>query len=245
MEQRWDAVPFFNDTGEVVPAGALLEPTGALTADRVMKVRKPTRNSGGGMFVNGRVRVLAGKYGQCQPGTPGALLRVSPSDTITAADTLGSKSGDWYARKGFAGFRPIGPAYSGFVPAVADGGGGGPSGGPQLVVQPTAANNGSQWTPGLVLRFTGTGDHAPATPFETVDLKPLHPGDTLVTGQPYLAVDTGARSSSGRRRLRTERLGGAGSPAGSREITVVTFVSCVGDAVHPTYDRAYAPPATP
>lgn len=156
MEQQWDAVPFYNDTGETVPAGALLEPTGALVAgNRVMKVRKPTRNSGGGMFVNGRVRVPAGKYGQCQPGTPGALLRVHSSDTVTAADTLGSKSGDWLARKGYTGWRPVGAVYKGFVQAVAEAAGGAVAA--QLVVKPLADGTGSGWTDGLVQVQSGTG----------------------------------------------------------------------------------------
>ena len=120
---------------------------------------------------------------------------------------------------------------------------GGAAGG--LVVQATAANNGSQWTTGLVQRFTSTGDLTAASPFEVVELKPLHESERLVSGQPYLCVDTGVRGSGGRRRLRAERLGGAGSPGGFREITVVTSVSCIGDAVHATIDRAYAPPATP
>lgn len=227
MEQRWDAVPFYNDTGETIPAGALLEPTGALTAGRVMKVRKPTRNSGGGMFVNGRVRVAAGKYGQCQPGTPGALLRVSPSDTITAADTLGSKSGDWYARKGFAGFRPIGPAYSGFVPAVAESGGV-TSG--MLVAMSTAANAGTQWTTGLVQAYTVTGDLVAANPLETVEMRPLYPTDKLVNGQSYLCVDTGARGAAGRRRLRAERLG-AGGAEGTVTLTVYRYACNAGRLV--------------
>lgn len=114
-----------------------------------------------------------------------------------------------------------------------------------MVVMATAPNGGWQWTTGLVQRFTSTGDLTAASPFEVVELKPLHESERLVSGQPYLCVDTGVRGSGGRRRLRAERLGGAGSPGGFREITVVTSVSCIGDAVHATIDRAYAPPATP
>lgn len=124
--------------------------------------------------------------------------------------------------------------------AVVGGGGSG-----QVVVQATAANAGAQWTTGLVQRFTATGDLTAASPFEAVELKPLHESDRLVNGQSYLCVDTGVRGDGGRRRLRAERLGGGGLPAGFREITVVTSVGCIGDAVHATTDRAYAPPSTP
>lgn len=127
MDADWGAILFKNGTAETIPAGGLVEPDGTLTPEGVLVGRKPTRNGSLAVLVNDQAEVLAGQYGQCRPAVPWATLAVHADDTVLAADTLGSKSGDWYARKGFAGFRPIGPAYSGFVPAVADGGGGGPS----------------------------------------------------------------------------------------------------------------------
>lgn len=103
----------------------------------------------------------------------------------------------------------------------------------QVVVMATAPNDGQQWTTGLVQRFTSTGDLTAASPFEVVELKPLHESERLVSGQPYLCVDTGVRGSGGRRRLRAERLGGAGSPGGY--VRVVTDVVCVGDDLVKTY----------
>ena len=102
-----------------------------------------------------------------------------------------------------------------------------------MVVMATAPNGGQQWTTGLVQRFTSTGDLTAASPFEVVELKPLHESERLVSGQPYLCVDTGVRGSGGRRRLRAERLGGNGTPTGY--VRVVTDVVCVGDDLVKTY----------
>lgn len=227
MEQEWGAIPFYNDSGEAVPAGALVEPTGALTVEGTAKARKPTRSNSLAVFVNGRVAVAAGKLGQCRPVAPWSLLRVHPDDLIGPGDTLGSKSGDWYARKGYAGFRPVGAAYSGFVPAVADGGGV-TSG--MLVAMSTAANAGTQWTTGLVQAYTVTGDLVAANPLETVEMQPLHPTDKLVSGQAYLCVDTGGRGSQNRRRLRAERLG-AGGAEGTVTLTVYRYACNAGRLV--------------
>lgn len=103
----------------------------------------------------------------------------------------------------------------------------------QMVVMATAPNDGQQWTTGLVQRFTSTGDLTAASPFEVVELKPLHESERLVSGQPYLCVDTGARGAAGRRRLRAERLGGNGTPTGY--VRVVTDVVCVGEDLVKTY----------
>lgn len=231
MDADWGAILFKNGTAETIPAGGLVEPDGTLTPEGVLVGRKPTRNGSLAVLVNDQAEVLAGQYGQCRPAVPWATLAVHADDTVLAADTLGSKSGDWYARKGFAGFRPIGPAYSGFVPVVAEGSSSNGSG--QMVVMATAPNDGQQWTTGLVQRFTSTGDLTAASPFEVVELKPLHESERLVSGQPYLCVDTGARGAAGRRRLRAERLGGNGTPTGY--VRVVTDVVCVGDDLVKTY----------
>lgn len=118
MDADWGGIAFFNDSGETVPAGALVEPTGAILAtDNTMKARKPTRG-GLAVYVNDLLPVPAGQVGQCRPVSPWCLLGVYPGDTVTASSTLGARAGDWYARVGEAGFRPLGPAYAGFVQAV-------------------------------------------------------------------------------------------------------------------------------
>ena len=156
MDAGWGANIYQNTTGETIPPGALLEPTGSLTADGLLIVQKPTRNSSLGLLVNDLLETLPGQYGQYRPPSPQVTLAVHADDTLTAADTLGSKSGDWYARKGYAGFRPVGAAYSGFVAAIPDVGGS--SAAPQLVVKPVAAGAGDgTYADALVMVQSGDG----------------------------------------------------------------------------------------
>jgi hypothetical protein len=219
-----------NDTSDTIPEWAWLELTGSLTADGAAKVRKATRGGLAGL-VNGPVPLAPGDQGDAYPPwSDGIRLAVHASDTVTASDTLGPKIGDWYCRVGQPGFRPVGPAFAGLVPVVAESGGV-TSG--MLVAMSTAANAGTQWTTGLVQAYTVTGDLVAANPLETVEMRPLYPTDKLVNGQSYLCVDTGARGAAGRRRLRAERLGGNGTPTGY--VRVVTDVVCVGDDLVKTY----------
>lgn len=156
MDAGWGANIYQNTTGEAIPPGALLEPTGSLTADGLLVVQKPTRNNSLSVLVNDLLETLPGQYGQYRPPSPQVTLAVHSSDTITAADTLGSKAGDWYARKGYAGFRPVGAAYSGFIAAIPDVGGSPAP--PQLVVKPLADGGGvGGYTDALVQVQSGTG----------------------------------------------------------------------------------------
>lgn len=94
------------------------------------------------------------------------------------------------------------------------------------------------WVTGQLQAFTSSGGLTNAG--EQVELQPLKSGEQLVAGDPYICVDTGRLGGTGKRRLKTERA--ASSTAAQRIITVVTYVTCVGDAVWATYDQAYAPP---
>jgi hypothetical protein len=100
------------------------------------------------------------------------------------------------------------------------------SGGTGLtVVVAAAANAGAGWTAGTVQAFDAGGDITPATPTETVDLKPL--AGRLAAGAAYACVDTG-RVVGGRRRLRpvgpplAQILVGCG-PSGGIQLTPTTI----------------------
>ena len=59
-----DPVPIYNDSGEDCPPGGVCEPTGELTDDFALKVRKPTVTGGRSVVINDRQTLPAGEYGQ-------------------------------------------------------------------------------------------------------------------------------------------------------------------------------------
>jgi hypothetical protein len=192
-----------NDTAEAVPPGGWMEPTGAITADGAARVRKATRGGLAGL-VNGQVPIQPGARGR---GTPPweehVALGVHPSDAVGAGSTLGPAAGDWYCRVGRPGFRPVGPAFAGFVPAVADGGGAG-TGAALIRVRQTGPTPGSggTFTAGVVQEFNASGSWVDGT--EAVVFAPAHLGMRQVFNTAWMCVDTGTVNADTppKRRLR-------------------------------------------
>lgn len=190
-------VPVKNTTGEVIPAGGWMEPTGTLASNSAaVQVRKATRGGLAG-FVNSFAAVPANGSGQGYSAYPLVTLAVHPSDTLGAGDTLGPLAGDWYCRKGQPGFRVLGPAFGGFVPALAEGGGG--SGTVWLL--PTAVNTGglTEWT-AATLYGPDAADGQLGAAGTTVQVH--FPGGFLRAGVPAPAVRVGQDPGTGTPRYR-------------------------------------------
>lgn len=100
--------PCVNTEADAAPPGCAMEPVGDLDSQGRVRVRKPTGDDRTAVFVNGLGRIAPGEVGECVSPYPGAVFGVSGSDTLAARDSLGTKAGDWFFRKGQKGFLFVG-----------------------------------------------------------------------------------------------------------------------------------------
>jgi len=133
-----DPIPIYNDSGEDCPPGGVCEPTGELTDDGALKVRKPTVTGGRSVVINDRQTLPAGGYGQ---GffSPRVVVAYDAEDlSPTPGVEYGAVSGSWRLGRNAGGFLFLGVATGGLFNAVRFGGasssgsGSGSGGGPSL-----------------------------------------------------------------------------------------------------------------
>jgi hypothetical protein len=98
----------YNGTGEVIPPGAAVEPTGQIDADGRIVVRKPTADSILSVLINKLAKIDAGGVGLAASPYPACTFAVHASDTPGDRASVGTKAGDWYLRTGQKGFVCIG-----------------------------------------------------------------------------------------------------------------------------------------
>jgi hypothetical protein len=104
--------PVKNDSGEVIPAFALMRVTGeeavAAGVEAAMTVGKPNADGDPHVVVNGPLRIPVDGYGYGTLGHPVAVLYDTADGTPGVGDTWGSVGGSWKAGQQRAGFRVLG-----------------------------------------------------------------------------------------------------------------------------------------
>jgi hypothetical protein len=107
---RWQA--FRNDSGESIPAFALLRPTGWTSVEGLpmLTMGKPNADSQEGLFLNSERSVDTGGFGTCTWDSPGnvAYTGSSPSN----GQTWGGKSGSWLLNSGYGGWLVVGGSHT-------------------------------------------------------------------------------------------------------------------------------------
>lgn len=98
----------FNDSGEVIPPGAAVEPTGQIDAQGRVKVRKPTADSVLSVLLNSLAKIDVDGVGLASSPYPACTFAVHLSDTPGDRAEVGTKAGDWYLRTGQKGFVCVG-----------------------------------------------------------------------------------------------------------------------------------------
>lgn len=115
------AFRFINTTGGTIPAGAAMVPTGKNAAG-LTTVAQPTADSSMQVIFNAPVDVPNNGVGVAF-GWDGGVVPVAilaADEPYTAADTFGTKNGDWRLRKGNKGFRLPTASVQGIANAVPD-----------------------------------------------------------------------------------------------------------------------------
>lgn len=110
-----DEFGFINQTGENIPAGALIRITGVDTSSGNVTVAKPDADSQTGLAVVGNFGVPDKAIGMASYD-PVRRMTYDPSGAApVVTDTLGSQNGQWLALKGNKGFRCLGGTAQGFT----------------------------------------------------------------------------------------------------------------------------------
>jgi len=124
-------VPFLNNSGETIPAHAVLK--GTEVTNGVVQASKPDGDGSTGVwYVNGPVRVLNGGYGACTKENPVWVL-YDDADAVVNGDEWGPQNGSWELKKGNVGFVAGGGASGGRAWFEFKGGG-------EMLPDPTGAN---------------------------------------------------------------------------------------------------------
>lgn len=103
MKATYD-IPFRNDSGEDIPAFAVLCPTGAVeaTGDWCLTVDKPGTTFAQRYYVNGPTVIPAGGFGMATDASYPAPVKCE-SATLTYGDGWGIASGSWELKRWYAG----------------------------------------------------------------------------------------------------------------------------------------------
>lgn len=132
---RWH--PFLNNSGETVPAWAVLRVESLDGETGLYTLRKPNADSQLNVVFNGPTDVPTGGYGACTRDYPATVLYDAADGTPAADQEWGAGNGSFKLRKGKAGFRIIGGVVAADTRVeVAAMGGGGTD--PSAVVQVTS-----------------------------------------------------------------------------------------------------------
>ena len=125
-----DAIPVHNGTAAAIPAGGLVQPTGAPPVRGRTVVGPPaTHNTTAVWVADARAPIPPGRDGLAYPpGSAGAPVALSQGDlkTLHAAPAglhpVGARAGSHLAAVGYGGLLTAGPATSGLVPVLLDAG---------------------------------------------------------------------------------------------------------------------------
>ena len=100
-EESTEIFLFYNNTGDDIPAGSMMEIDGVTVADGIFQVKRPTGDDLENIVVNGDTVVVAGGFGQgWESGThPVEFNGVAP----VATERIGSQNASWVAKKSDSG----------------------------------------------------------------------------------------------------------------------------------------------